>query len=112
MFTFNAEHHGPPPMEGKSRIVRFEDGLEVFVVDGKAGVTLDSYRRMLRASPRLRINLWPVAPTAEFREKRFASLDELVRALRIALGLNSAHSRRHDERSFVRLDEIDSPFVP
>ena len=66
-------------------MVRLEDGLEVLVLEGNAGVTLSSYRRMLRSE--LKVGLWPTAPSAEFREKRFASLDELVSALRLALGI-------------------------
>ena len=74
-----------PSMPDKARVVRLEDGLEVFVLEGNAGVTLGSYRRMLRASPELKIGLWPTAPSAEFRGKRFTSLDELVGALRLAI---------------------------
>ena len=74
-------------MPDKARVVRLEDGLEVFVLEGKSGVTLGSYRSMLRASPKLKIDTWPTVPSAEFRDKRFASLEELIGALRLALGI-------------------------
>ena len=74
-------------MLDQARVVRLEDGLEVFVLEGNAGVSLGSYRRMLRAAPALKINVWPTPPSAEFRDKRFASIEELVRALRLNLGI-------------------------
>jgi hypothetical protein len=67
-------------MPDTARIVFLDDGLEVFVLEGNAGVSLSSYRRMLPASPALEIDLWPTAPSAELRDKRFATVDELVAA--------------------------------
>jgi hypothetical protein len=73
-------------MPDEARVVRFDDGLEVLVLEGDAGVRLGSYRRMLR-SPALKLAVWPTAPSAEFRDKRFTSIDELIGALRHKLGI-------------------------
>ena len=73
-------------MPDKARIVRLADGLELFVFEGTAGVRLDTYRRSINGSPALKVAVWPTQPSAELRDKRFVTVDELVAALRLELG--------------------------
>ena len=75
-------------MPEQARVVRLEDGLEVFVLEGNDGVKLHTYRRTLRALPRLwKIDVWPTAPSDEIRNRKFVTVDDLVTALRLKLSL-------------------------
>ena len=76
----------PSVMFDKARIVKLDDGIELFVLEGKGGVRLDSYRRSINAPPALKVGLWPTKPSSALRYKRFPTVDELIAAVRLELG--------------------------
>ena len=72
-------------MFDKARIVKLDDGIELLLLEGTAGIRLDSYRRGLNAPPALKVGLWPTKPSRALRDKRFPTVEELIVALRLEL---------------------------
>ena len=66
--------------------MKLEEGIDLFLLEGKAGVKLDSYRRGIDAPAASKVGLWPTKPSRALRDKRFPTVDALIAALRIELG--------------------------
>ena len=73
-------------MFDRARIVKLDDGIELLLLEGKAGVRLDSYRRAINAPPALKVGLWPTKPSRVLLDKRFPTVEELIVAVRLELG--------------------------
>ena len=72
-------------MIDRARIVKLDDGIELFLLEGTAGVRLDSYRRGIDAPPTSKVGLWPTKPSRSLSDKRFPTVDALIAAFRLEL---------------------------
>jgi hypothetical protein len=70
--------------------VELDDGIELFVLEGKAGIRLHSYRRGINAPPVLKVGLWPTKPSPALREKRLSTISDLIAEVRLELGTSQA----------------------